>query len=57
MTGNGDGIIRVWELLTGELLAATSGQHSEFVQVLALSRDRRFLVSGANDNEMKIWDC
>lgn len=52
---NGDGTISYWEVATGKELKLLRG-HTAGVFCLALSVDGHWLVSGANDHLVKLWD-
>ncbi len=49
------GLIRVWNLYTGELLGTFFG-HSGQIYSVAISSDGRTLASGSADNTIKIWN-
>lgn len=46
--------IQLWEVRSGKLLGTLSG-HGRTVSSLAMSRDRRWLVSGSDDG-VRVWD-
>jgi WD40 repeat protein len=52
-TGGATGMIKLWNVATGKLLAAFQG-HTGDIRSLALSRDGRTLASGGD--EVKLWD-
>ncbi|YAG13408.1 Serine/threonine protein kinase [Nostoc sp. DSM 114161] len=49
-----NGIIRIWNLLTGEIIHDLEG-HLGIVWCMALSPDGKTLVSGSVDKTIKIW--
>jgi len=53
-TGNGDGIVRLWNPHTGRLLRKLYG-HTDQVQSLAFSADGSLFVSGGYDGFVRIW--
>lgn len=50
-----DGVIRLWSVPEGELLAELRGHAADDIDGLAFSPDGRLLASGANDGEVRIW--
>lgn len=55
LTCNGDGQIKMWNVLSGEILHRFTG-HKEAVLCLALSPDGDLFASGSKDGSVKIWD-
>jgi WD40 repeat protein len=53
-SGGTDGIIRLWDVETGQKIAALSG-HSNWVRSVNFSTNGRYLVSGSLDSLVKIW--
>ncbi|MFM6003321.1 MAG: WD40 repeat domain-containing protein, partial [Sphaerospermopsis kisseleviana] len=49
-----DKTIKIWNLATGELKSTLTG-HSDSVRTLAITPNGRTLVSGSDDNTIKIW--
>jgi WD40 repeat protein len=49
-----EGIVRAWNLATGESRAYTG--HDGRVRALALSADQRYLASGGADGNILVWD-
>lgn len=56
VTGNWDGIIRVYSLETGKEVGQLKG-HRGHINRLALSPDGRLLASGSSDGTALIWDA
>jgi WD40 repeat protein/tRNA A-37 threonylcarbamoyl transferase component Bud32 len=55
-SGSGDGIIRVWNPSTGDLVKAFKG-HKDYVhRALAFHAEGKILVSGSGDQTVKVWD-
>jgi hypothetical protein len=54
-TGDRDGVVRVWDLITTRLLATLEG-HTAPVTALAFAPGGRRLVSGARDDSLCVWD-
>jgi WD40 repeat protein len=56
-SGSGDKTVKLWNLQTGELLQ-TLADHAERVSAVALSPDGKTLVSGSQDETVKIcrWE-
>ncbi|CAO2657539.1 Nn.00g036650.m01.CDS01 [Neocucurbitaria sp. VM-36] len=50
-----DGIVRIWDVNTGECLHTLQG-HSYFARSVAFSHDSTRLSSGSGDGTVKIWD-
>ncbi|TRY73964.1 hypothetical protein TCAL_11343 [Tigriopus californicus] len=55
LTCNGDGQIKMWNALSGEVLHRFTG-HKEAVLSLALSPDGDLFASGSKDGSVKVWD-
>jgi len=54
-SGSGDGIIKLWNLETGKLLATLTA-HSGHIHALAISPDGQILASGSGDGTVKLWN-
>ena len=54
ISGGKDGNIKLWNLVTGELLDTLSG-HSSSVESVATSPDGQLLYSGSGDSTIKLW--
>ncbi|KAK9367046.1 WD40-repeat-containing domain protein [Lipomyces kononenkoae] len=54
-TAGVDGIVKVWNADTGKLLMSLNG-HSRGLACVILSPDARTIVSGGNDNTIRVWD-
>ncbi len=52
--GHGDGMIRLWELPSGDLKCELSG-HEQGVNDIAFSRSGQTLVSAASDGTVRMW--
>ncbi|MFD0035585.1 protein kinase [Streptomyces sp. NPDC127172] len=52
---SGGGVIRIWDLDTGECLRVLTGHVSE-VTALNVSPDNRFVLSGSTDNTARLWE-
>ena len=55
ISGNSNGIIKLWDLQTGEYLK-TLGQHNDSIQSLAISSDNKYIVSVDSNDTIKLWD-
>jgi WD40 repeat protein len=50
-----DGIVRIWDSLSGELACMLSG-HRDVVQSLAVSADGNSIVSVSSDKSARVFD-
>jgi WD40 repeat protein len=53
-SGGDDGLVRVWEVATGKLVALLRG-HTGMVSGLSFTPDGEKLVSGSSDRTVRIW--
>ena len=53
-SGSDDGMIKIWDLATGECVATLEGHDDTVISVAVLEGGR--LASGSADNTIKIWD-
>lgn len=53
-TAGSDGVVRVWDAVSGELLAVLEG-HSDLVWTVAFSPDGEELVTASQDGTARIW--
>lgn len=53
-SGSDDNTIKIWNLITGELLSTLEG-HTGTVYAVAISADGQTLISGSGDETIKIW--
>lgn len=56
VTGAGDGMIKIWEAATGQLIRSLAG-HSNTVTCLRFDSTGRWLASGSVDRTIKVWDA
>jgi WD40 repeat protein len=49
------GVINLWDVRTGNMIRALNG-HTEPFTAVAFSPNGKVLVSGANDNSLRVWD-
>ena len=54
-TAGADGVARVWNAATGELVRELTG-HNDFIQDLTYSPDGRSLATAGNDFTARVWD-
>lgn len=55
-SSSADGIIRIWNTLSGECLTKLEG-HTDEVNSVAFSRESLWLASGSNDMTVRIWNA
>lgn len=55
-TGGDDGVVRVWDSVSGALVAALKG-HTGPVTTVAFSPDGETLVTGGDDGTVRLWDA
>lgn len=55
VSGLNNGIIKLWDIQTGQLLRSLTG-HTESVRAVTVTPDGSKVVSGSADKTMKIWD-
>jgi WD40 repeat protein len=49
-----DNTVRVWELATGKEVRRFTG-HEDWVRSVAVTPDGRYVVSGSDDNTVRVW--
>jgi WD40 repeat protein/serine/threonine protein kinase/DNA-binding XRE family transcriptional regulator len=54
-TGSADGVAKIWEAKTGNLLHVLSG-HTALIQWIAFSPDAKRLATASEDGTAKVWD-
>lgn len=55
VTGGADGVVRIWNLARGSLLAELRG-HGDDINAVDFSNDGTKIVSGSSDGTAKVWD-
>jgi WD40 repeat protein len=55
ITCSDDRTIKIWSTESGECLKILTG-HSEEVQSLMISNDKKYLISGSKDKTVKVWN-
>jgi WD40 repeat protein len=58
ITSGSEGMVRIWKVETGELIAGLDGYsgHSLVLGRLFLSADGRMIAATAGDNDVRVWD-
>ncbi|MFN6569433.1 NACHT and WD40 repeat domain-containing protein [Dendronalium sp. ChiSLP03b] len=54
-TGDGDGMVRLWETNTGRELVSCKG-HTYWVNSIAFSPNGQILASGSDDRTLRLWN-
>ena len=55
-TGGADGVVRLWDTLSGEQIGSSLNGHLHWVRSLAFSRDGNRLASSSYDNNIVLWN-
>ena len=55
-TGDGKGVVRLWDLSTGRVLRTFSG-HTAAIATVTFSPDGKLLLTASADHEARIWDA
>jgi WD40 repeat protein len=55
LAGSGDGLVRMWDLLTGDLVQSFHG-HTDGVYHAIESQDGTRILSGGRDGRIRLWD-
>jgi WD40 repeat protein len=55
VSGSDDHTLRIWDVESGQTLAALEGHHGS-VSAVAVLRDGRRVVSGSSDGTLRVWD-
>jgi WD40 repeat protein/transcriptional regulator with XRE-family HTH domain len=55
-TGSVDGIARVWDIASGEVLVSLDG-HTDMINMVAYSADGDRLATASDDGAAKVWDA
>jgi WD40 repeat protein len=56
-TASFDGLVKVWEVSTGQVLYTLTGHHSEVAHVRFSPDGRRLASAGWQDDMVKVWDA
>jgi len=57
VSGSEDQTIRVWNAITGEIVAGPFNGHSNSVTSVAFSPDDQHIVSGSEDRTIRVWNA
>ena len=59
VSGGDDGMVRVWDAVTGEPAGGPLACHHGAVSAVAVGRagDRDIIVSGGDDGMVRVWDA
>ena len=56
-SGGGDGIVLMWDAVTGRQRTAASTGYAYNVDAVAIAPDGTWLAAGSTDNTVRIWDA
>ncbi len=48
--------IKLWDVVTGEVIRTFNGQHGDIITSIAIATDGRTALSGSDDKTLKLWD-
>ena len=54
VSGSDDNTIKVWDIITGNLLHTLQG-HSSRVNAVAINPDGKTFISGSTDTDIRVW--
>jgi WD40 repeat protein len=55
VSGSWDKTIKIWDLARGALVSTLTG-HNNLVDSIVVSPDEKYLVSGGNSPDIKVWE-
>jgi WD40 repeat protein len=54
-SGTGEGLVKIWDAGSGQLLSTLEGKVENGIEALAVSGDARWIAAGGDDNAVKVW--